>query len=115
VARNDPKINKHRGEFKNIKKQISDSLQRTNSVLTEVDVLPYMSVTCPISHLEMSALKAPAPANTTHHPKRSKQWARRGGWARNDADNNKHRSELKINQKTKSVTPSNEQISETIQ
>ena len=37
---------------------------------TEVDVLFSMNVTCPVFHLEMSALKAAAPKNTTHHPKR---------------------------------------------
>jgi hypothetical protein len=37
---------------------------------TEVDVLLDMSPTCSISHLEMSALKAAALLNTTHHPKR---------------------------------------------
>tara|TARA_B110000090_G_C13225010_1_gene386338 strand:- start:70 stop:276 length:207 start_codon:yes stop_codon:yes gene_type:complete len=48
-------------------------------VETEVDVLAYMFVTIPVSHLEMSALKAAALLNTTHHPKRRKQWARKGG------------------------------------
>jgi hypothetical protein len=35
---------------------------------TEVDVLFDMAVTCPVFHLEMSALKAAAFINTTHHP-----------------------------------------------
>ena len=36
---------------------------------TAVDVLYSMVVTCPVCHLEMSALNAAAPVNTTHHPK----------------------------------------------
>jgi len=34
---------------------------------------------CFIHHLEASALKAPALINPTHHPKRRKQWTRKGG------------------------------------
>ena len=46
---------------------------------TEVDVLLRKVVTCPVSHLEMSALNAVAPENATHQPIRRKQWARGGG------------------------------------
>jgi hypothetical protein len=59
-----------------------------------------MFVTFPVSHLEISALKAPAPKNTTHHPKRiENKWAGKERRARKDA-RNKHRGGLKINQKT---------------
>ena len=58
---------------------------------TEVDVLPYMSVTCPVSHLEMSALKAAAPSNTTHHPNVENNGHERcGGEERMPKYNNKH-------------------------
>jgi hypothetical protein len=39
-----------------------------NKVKQEVDVLSFMYVTFPVSHLEMSALNAAANRNTTHHP-----------------------------------------------
>jgi len=51
---------------------------------TEVDVLLVIFVACPVCHLEMSALNAPASLNTTHPPKRRKQWTRNKVKARND-------------------------------
>ena len=77
---------------------------------TEVDVLLFMFPTFPVSHLEMSALKAPVSRNTTHHPKRRKQWTRKGGWQEMmPKTTNTAGGAGKINQKNKSVTPSNEQ------
>ena len=67
-------------------------------------------VTFATFHLEMSALKAAAAANTTHHPKRRKQWTQKR-WRQERMQNttNSRGGELKINQINKSVTPSIEQ------
>ena len=49
------------------------------TVLEQVDVLPPMAVTCPVSHLEMLALKAAADRNTTHHPNVENNGHEKGG------------------------------------
>ena len=74
---------------------------------TEVDVLSDMDCTFPVSHLEMSALKAPADRNTTHHPKRQKQWAPKGGGQEGMQKQQTARGELKKKSK--------QQISDTVQ
>ena len=108
-ARKDAKQQTAGGELKrNQKNKSVTPSNETNSVETEVDVLYRMSVTSPVSHLEMSALKAAAFLNTTHHPKRRKEWA---GKVEGKKGCKKHTAggELKRNQNNKSVTPSNEQ------
>ena len=76
----------------------------------ELDVLELMSVACPVSHLKMSALKAAAPSNTTQHPNVVNNEHEKVEGTRKDAKNQQTAgNELKMNQKNKSVTPSNEQ------
>ena len=61
-ARKDAKQQTAGGELK--RKQNNKSVTPSNEqtvVETEVDVLEFMDVTCPVFHLEMSALKAAAP------------------------------------------------------
>jgi len=50
-----------------------------NKVKQEVDVLSFMYVTYPVSHLEMSALNAAANRNTTHHPNVENNGHEKGG------------------------------------
>ena len=66
-----------------------------------MDVLDSIFVTFPGSHLEMSALNAAADWNTTHHPNIENN---NGHERRNDAKDNKHKGELKNNQKQISDT-----------
>jgi hypothetical protein len=100
-AINDPNNNNTGVNLK--KNQNNKSVTRpTNKQCgTEVDVLPFMFVTSPVCHLEMSALNAAVFINTTHHPKRRKQWTRKGeGQEMINQTANTAGGELKINQKT---------------